>query len=110
MTDRNFYHALTEAKTPLARRYNVMPHIAAVAHDAGEPWEVQLRNRKQLAWQDVRRIGHAVAFESRMLLETNDVHHFDEWCRLRRELAWYLECWRRWRDALGPKDMREAGR
>lgn len=113
----DLHRARTEARRErdireeLARRYDgPLPPEAAVSFDAGEPWAVQLRNRRLLAWRSVRRIGHDCAFERRMMLATNSAVHLDRWRRLRGDLRHALESWAAFREWSRPHEVeiREA--
>jgi len=85
-------------KDALHLRYDgPIPRIYAVPHDACESWETQKRFRREYAWMQVRRTGHELVHESKMLRETNSVVHLERWRRLRHQLRWELESWKRWK-------------
>lgn len=95
------------------RRYDgPLPRDAAVEFDADAPWSVQVMNRRRLAWVSVRRIGHEMVHESRMLRETHSTVHLERWRRLRGDLRYALDSWRTFREWSRPyeagADIREA--
>jgi hypothetical protein len=86
-------------RAALENRYDgPIPVGAAVSHDAGEPWEVQLATRRDLAWLSVRRRGHDIVRARRLWNQFHDVRMEKLIRRLRLNLKRELRVWRQYRD------------
>lgn len=83
----------------LSRRYDgPVPQRAALEADHDAPHFIQYHHRRLMAWQEVRSLGKALAFENRAFRETANISHYHEWKRLRKHLAFAVRSWRTYRD------------
>ncbi len=85
----------------LERRYDgPIPVGASAPPDYHRPWREQLERRKFGSWQDVRRLGRLTARARHAFHASDAENDFDEWMRLRRNLAFALKSWAAFRDRL----------